>query len=444
MAQNSVAQNPDQLSQSHFTQNWPIKCQLHQTQLLQNQLANTVAIEQEQQFDHNRFQECMKSVSDLGSSKSCYITSCSYSSTWTITTIDSTLSLEQDDSQPPQHHTLQQLLREDLSVKHKVAQPVVTMKPNYQKTQQQGNDMGTIVQSPVCSEYPVVSLTSLNASYSATGELQESSQTIDQALTQAPSKEKSVQKEYTEIGQKLKKEMPKGCPPLRKVKKQLRLTKDQVQKLISDPGATLQKVAGWANYIIIQEGDEKKYVCSKCGNIYQWRKSVKQHWTKEHDRDICRTILEGNEKKYSCLVCGNVYSLKGYHRKHWQIKHNEEVPYPKSTANMDPNVLNLLSNSHNIPYLQRRKKNSDAEISSINGTFIRPDTSQSSTSLSDQLFDEQEGVLDLSNKLNPEFMSQRQYIPEQEQSIDISYTGPLVQVSSHPLSTKLSQSGEGR
>ena len=36
-------------------------------------------------------------------------------------------------------------------------------------------------------------------------------------------------------------------------------------------------------YMIIHEIDGTKYACSKCGNIYKWRKSLNKHWKEKHD-----------------------------------------------------------------------------------------------------------------------------------------------------------------
>ena len=36
-------------------------------------------------------------------------------------------------------------------------------------------------------------------------------------------------------------------------------------------------------YMIIEEIDGTKYACSKCGNIYKWRKSLNKHWKEKHE-----------------------------------------------------------------------------------------------------------------------------------------------------------------
>ncbi len=41
-----------------------------------------------------------------------------------------------------------------------------------------------------------------------------------------------------------------------------------------------------AKYIRIQDVDGIKYACSKCGNIYKWRKSLNKHWKEKHDGEI--------------------------------------------------------------------------------------------------------------------------------------------------------------
>jgi len=42
-----------------------------------------------------------------------------------------------------------------------------------------------------------------------------------------------------------------------------------------------------AKYITISgEPDGVKYACSKCGNIYKWRKSLNKHWKEKHDGEV--------------------------------------------------------------------------------------------------------------------------------------------------------------
>ena len=38
-----------------------------------------------------------------------------------------------------------------------------------------------------------------------------------------------------------------------------------------------------AKYVIIHEIDGTKFACSRCGNIYKWRKSLNKHWKEKHD-----------------------------------------------------------------------------------------------------------------------------------------------------------------
>ena len=48
-----------------------------------------------------------------------------------------------------------------------------------------------------------------------------------------------------------------------------------------------------AKYIVLHEVDGTKYACSKCGNVYKWRKSLNKHWKEKHDGeipDLCKSI----------------------------------------------------------------------------------------------------------------------------------------------------------
>ena len=50
--------------------------------------------------------------------------------------------------------------------------------------------------------------------------------------------------------------------------------------------APVREAVDPAKYITVQEGDGVKYACSKCGNIYKWRKSLNKHWKEKHDGEI--------------------------------------------------------------------------------------------------------------------------------------------------------------
>ncbi|KAK2143279.1 hypothetical protein LSH36_857g00081 [Paralvinella palmiformis] len=50
--------------------------------------------------------------------------------------------------------------------------------------------------------------------------------------------------------------------------------------------APVREAVDPAKYITIQEPDGIKYACSKCGNIYKWRKSLNKHWKEKHDGEI--------------------------------------------------------------------------------------------------------------------------------------------------------------
>ncbi|XP_022343987.2 uncharacterized protein LOC111137051 [Crassostrea virginica] len=61
---------------------------------------------------------------------------------------------------------------------------------------------------------------------------------------------------------------PDGAPPVEKKK---RKTRQEV-----DPG----------KYFEVQDDTGIKYACSKCGNVYKWRKSLNKHWKEKHFGDI--------------------------------------------------------------------------------------------------------------------------------------------------------------
>lgn len=50
--------------------------------------------------------------------------------------------------------------------------------------------------------------------------------------------------------------------------------------------APVREAVDPAKYITVQEEGGVKYACSKCGNIYKWRKSLNKHWKEKHDGEI--------------------------------------------------------------------------------------------------------------------------------------------------------------
>ena len=64
--------------------------------------------------------------------------------------------------------------------------------------------------------------------------------------------------------------------------------KADVSNPISKPKlyAPFREAVDPAKYITIQEADGVKYACSKCGNVYKWRKSLNKHWKEKHDGEI--------------------------------------------------------------------------------------------------------------------------------------------------------------
>ena len=50
--------------------------------------------------------------------------------------------------------------------------------------------------------------------------------------------------------------------------------------------APIREAVDPAKYVTIREPDGTKYACSKCGNIYKWRKSLNKHWKEKHEGEI--------------------------------------------------------------------------------------------------------------------------------------------------------------
>jgi len=46
-------------------------------------------------------------------------------------------------------------------------------------------------------------------------------------------------------------------------------------------------------FTLTDEPDGTKYACSKCGNVYKWRKSLNKHWKEKHDGEIPEPRVEG-------------------------------------------------------------------------------------------------------------------------------------------------------
>ena len=45
-------------------------------------------------------------------------------------------------------------------------------------------------------------------------------------------------------------------------------------------------------YTLTDEPDGTKYACSKCGNVYKWRKSLNKHWKEKHDGEVPPSLVE--------------------------------------------------------------------------------------------------------------------------------------------------------
>ena len=426
-----------QVSQNQFNQS-----HLPQLQRLQNQLASTVT--SEQPFDHSTLQG---SVSPRVPTTAVTSFPAAILQPVPVPPLIPLPQQEQDESQQLQHDTLQSLLAQenvagtvaplDFSAKRKTTEPISTVE---HKKSQKNDHLGTVAQIPTRSVRPVAFLSSPTTSYSTTGSLAQASVNIIQALTIASRKEPSTQTEYTGIWQKVKKEIAE-CMQKGKSKPLLHMIKHEAQKLLSDPGASVQKAASRAKYTVIQKEDKIAYSCVRCGNVYKRKRMLDRHCKGKHKGNIFMTNQEGDILKHLCWLCGNTYQSKRSLELHWKYKHNEELPNPQSVADVASNILNLIRNSCNISYPKRSNKNRDAGIPGKNGTFTRSVANQSSTSFYDQPFDKQDGVLDLSKTSNPELISQRNSVPEQEQPIDFSHTA-YGSGSPRPFSTKLSKCEE--
>ena len=254
-----------------------------------------------------------------------------------------------------------------------------------------------------------------------------------------------------------------------------------------------------AKYMTVQEGDGIKYACSKCGNIYKWRKSLNKHWKEKHDGEVpdarsaavtALTIpsrignssnishLMGMNKNHGVVIPGKAgtfmrpvasqstlvrpqpllsvaHGIAAPHfgaglprpsafqaRTTLPMKHTSPAPSPPSSASSFHSVTSsanftprpvALSPHAGSPGLPQPP----AAHGHKPQPFISPPSSRkSSTSLYDEPFDEQEGVLDLSKKSNPAPVptSKRESSPVQEQPIDFSRTSPPLKFPPPPLS----------
>lgn len=52
--------------------------------------------------------------------------------------------------------------------------------------------------------------------------------------------------------------------------------------------APVREAVDPAKYVSIQEGDVTKFACSKCGNVYKWKKSLNKHWKEKHEGEVPR------------------------------------------------------------------------------------------------------------------------------------------------------------
>ncbi len=50
--------------------------------------------------------------------------------------------------------------------------------------------------------------------------------------------------------------------------------------------AVVREAVDPAKYVRVQDLEGIKFACSKCGNIYKWRKSLNKHWKEKHDGEI--------------------------------------------------------------------------------------------------------------------------------------------------------------
>lgn len=62
----------------------------------------------------------------------------------------------------------------------------------------------------------------------------------------------------------------------------------------SSPTVSVREAVDPAKYVIVRDVDGTKYACSKCGNVYKWRKSLNKHWKEKHDGELpgpCKSVV---------------------------------------------------------------------------------------------------------------------------------------------------------
>lgn len=83
--------------------------------------------------------------------------------------------------------------------------------------------------------------------------------------------------------------MPAMVPPSLGTKKEVPVVTPPVsstQKLTKKGTVPVREAVDPAKYVRLQDVDGVRYACSKCGNVYKWRKSLNKHWKEKHDGEI--------------------------------------------------------------------------------------------------------------------------------------------------------------
>lgn len=152
-------------------------------------------------------------------------------------------------------------------------------------------------------------------------------------------------------------------------------------------------------YISIEDQDGTKYACSKCGNVYKWRKSLNKHWKEKHEGEPLPT----QEERERIIKFPSQNLQKNTNMKHFSNLNHKNVFIPNTISNIQKtpfhnNLINygafLKLETNQKPIQPNFQKNSNTMFQISKTTS--PQAHQRHLK-KDTTFD-QHGVLDLSFK----------------------------------------------
>ena len=187
----------------------------------------------------------------------------------------------------------------------------------------------------------------------------------------------------------------------------------KTSSIIQKPRTTPREAVDPMKYISIEEQDGTKYACSKCGNVYKWRKSLNKHWKEKHEGEPLPT----------------------------QEEREKILKFPPNNLQKNPHVKflshNLLNNQQNYLYIPNSSTNAQRSI--LNGSLnnLEAYTKRENAQSTIFNFSNNSSLLTAINPASPKMKSnifQNKDSSFNEQGVlDLSFKSPMNQKSEAPL-----------